>query len=304
MPELAALHFLRPAWLAVLPVALLLWWLQQRQHRIEAQWRKLIAPHLLAHLVVRPTRRLAPSPHDWLLALLLLGSLALAGPSWEREPAPFSDDAGRLIILFDLAPGMLGPDVAPTRLARAKLKLHDLLALRRDNRMALIAFAGSAHVVLPFTDDVSVIERSVDILEPRLMPATAERADSARVGRALALAQAVLERDGDSRPASILLVSDRVFDGVDSPLHPVLWQFAPVPAPTPDWLEDHIPLSADRQDVEAVHQALGRQWRRAEAALAEADAPSRRWRDGGIALLPLLLLLALPGARRGWSAGR
>ena len=58
------------------------------------------------------------------------------------------------------------------------------------------------------------------------------------------------------------------------------------------------------RDVEAVHQALGRQWRQAEAALADADAPSRRWRDGGIWLLPLLLVLALPGARRGWSAGR
>lgn len=304
MPELSALHFLRPAWLWVMPVALLLWWLHLRQHRIEAQWRDLIAPHLLTHLVVRPTRRLAPTPHDWLLALLLLGSLTVAGPSWEREPAPFSNDTGRLVIVLDLAPGMLGPDVAPTRLARAKLKLRDLLAQRRDNRMALIAFAGSAHGVLPFTDDVSAIERTIDILEPRLMPTTADASDSARVARALALAQALLERDGDSSPASILLVSGRAVEGVDSPLHPVLWQFAPVQSPTPAWLDDHIALSTDRQDVEAVHQALGRQWRQAEAALADADAPSRRWRDGGIWLLPLLLVLALPGARRGWSAGR
>ena len=99
-------------------------------------------------------------------------------------------------------------------------------------------------------------------------------------------------------------MSDRAVEGVDSPLHPVLWQFAPVQSPTPAWLDDHIALSTDRQDVEAVHQALGRQWRQAEAALADADAPSRRWRDGGIWLLPLLLVLALPGARRGWSAGR
>ena len=37
MPELSALHFLRPAWLWVMPVALLLWWLHLRQHRLGHQ---------------------------------------------------------------------------------------------------------------------------------------------------------------------------------------------------------------------------------------------------------------------------
>ena len=51
---------------------------RERQQRIEAQWRGLIAPHLLAHLVVRPARRFAPAPHDWLLALLLLAFITSA----------------------------------------------------------------------------------------------------------------------------------------------------------------------------------------------------------------------------------
>jgi Ca-activated chloride channel homolog len=42
-------------------------------------------------------------------------------------------------------------------------------------------------------------------------------------------------------------------------------------------------------------------WATTHVAVAKADTPEARWRDEGYALVPLLALVALLWARRGWS---
>ena len=49
-----------------------------------------------------------------------------------------------VIIAIDTSRSMLATDVAPSRLARAKLVAQDLLRLVRGDRVGLIAFAGWA----------------------------------------------------------------------------------------------------------------------------------------------------------------
>ncbi len=48
---------------------------------------------------------------------------------------------------------MTANDVVPTRLERAKQKTEDLLKLRAGARTALVAYAGTAHLVVPMTND-------------------------------------------------------------------------------------------------------------------------------------------------------
>ncbi|MCP3476574.1 hypothetical protein NLM33_40990 [Bradyrhizobium sp. CCGUVB1N3] len=49
-------HLLRPLWLlALIPLAIVFAVLLRRQN-VRAQWRNVIAPHLLTHLIVRPQR--------------------------------------------------------------------------------------------------------------------------------------------------------------------------------------------------------------------------------------------------------
>ncbi|NUB16254.1 hypothetical protein GAY28_29230, partial [Azospirillum brasilense] len=47
---------------------------------------------------------------------------------------------------------------APARPERAREKMADLLALREGAPTGLIAYAGSAHLVLPPTPDASVVD--------------------------------------------------------------------------------------------------------------------------------------------------
>src|SRR5262249_10271658 len=71
---------------------------------------------------------------------------------------------------LDLSKTMDAIDVAPTRLERVKLKIRDLLELRKGARSATFAYAGSAHLVLPLADDAALAETFVDSLSTAIMP--------------------------------------------------------------------------------------------------------------------------------------
>lgn len=196
-------HFLRPGWLLFIPYALWLHTRLRRAYSASLQWQGAIAPQLLEHLTVsgRAQRRLRP--YQLMTVLLVCNALAVAGPTWEREITPFTQDRAPLVVAIELTQSMLGTDQQPTRLERARHKLHDLLQQRRGARTAVIGYAGSAHLLLPFTDDTELLEIYLGALHPELMPV---RGDDP--GRALALADSILAEEEIS--GSVLFLSDGI----------------------------------------------------------------------------------------------
>src|SRR3954447_19596317 len=75
-------HFLRPFWLLALGPAALGGWLVWRRQDPKRGYSAIIAPHLLAPLVIRAGKTSLLRPEVVLLCALPLGILALAGPSW------------------------------------------------------------------------------------------------------------------------------------------------------------------------------------------------------------------------------
>jgi Ca-activated chloride channel family protein len=298
LDTLQQLHWLRPAWLWLIPLAVLLGVALGRRHRAANIWRGLIAPHLLKHLVVKPPRHWRPGPRTWLVSLLTLAAVALAGPAWQREPPPFASDHAALVIVLDLDAGMNEQDIAPSRLTRAKQKLGELLALRRDSRTALIVFGQTAHRVLPLTDDSNVLRRYLATLDTRLMPPTAPATQ--RVSDALALAAQTLTRE--TAAGTILLVSAGQQAGSGPPnagAGVVLWTFGAAENSALDTLlpaAAHVKVTLNASDVGEVNRQIQRQFDNA-GQLSE----NQRWRDEGQRLIWPLLLLAALGFRRGWS---
>ncbi|WP_224080901.1 vWA domain-containing protein [Cupriavidus laharis] len=203
MHALVDFHFLRPWWLLVLIPAVLLVWAVRRRGDVRRRWRGAIAPHLLDALMVGERRRLAIRPVHLTALLLALGAIALAGPAWERERPPFLDDKAPLAIAVDLSPTMDAIDVTPTRLERAKLKVKALLARRDGGRTAIWAYAGSTHLVLPLTDDATLLQTFVDALQTRIMPAPGK--DTALALRTIDAALA-----HEEVPGTILFLTDGV----------------------------------------------------------------------------------------------
>ena len=123
-----------------------------------------IAEHLLPHLLITPQDQQRLRPVHLVCALLMLGAIAAAGPTWEQDRPDFLENRAPLIIAIDLSPSMDANDVQPSRLEAAKHKLHDLIQRRAGARNALIAYAGSAHLVLPPTDDPALLDSFIQAL--------------------------------------------------------------------------------------------------------------------------------------------
>lgn len=171
LSDINQLHFIRPwAWLLLIPV-IVLWWLYRTRGQQASGWAKLIDQHLLSWLM--PKSQLGHSikwQKNLLLAFWILATIALSGPSWKQLPQPvFSNLAARVIVL-DLSASMDAQDVKPSRLARAKFKLSDILKAIDDGQTGLVVYAGDGFALSPLTTDTDTIDNMVGVLATNLMP--------------------------------------------------------------------------------------------------------------------------------------
>ncbi|WP_331352621.1 vWA domain-containing protein [Cellvibrio sp. UBA7671] len=197
-------HFLRPWWLValapVLVVALLLWY---QKHNARS-WQQMVAPELLQYLLDGQTTRIRPWQLIALLLAWIISCIALAGPSWEKRPVAVEQNQQALVLLLDLSPSMMSEDVKPSRLVRARLKIADLLRLRKDGQTALLVYAGDVHVVTPLTDDTETINNIIPALHPNIMPAQGSNTEEA-VSHAIQLLKNAAITQGD-----LLLITDGI----------------------------------------------------------------------------------------------
>ncbi len=154
--------------LALVPAlaAFLLWARRRRQRDLET----FVAAGLLAVVSpdVDPRRRTTRGV--LLVVTTLLLALALAGPMWGFHWEEVHREGIDLVVAIDTSRSMLSTDVKPNRLGRAKLAVQDLLARLRGDRIALVAFAGSAFVQCPLTLDHGAFLQSLDAIEAGIIP--------------------------------------------------------------------------------------------------------------------------------------
>lgn len=201
---LSQFHFMRPWWLIalapVIVVALLLWY---QKHNARS-WQQMVAPELLKYLLDGQTTRIRPWQLIALLLAWIISCIALAGPSWEKRPVAVEQNQQALVLLLDLSPSMMSEDIKPSRLVRARLKIADLLRLRKDGQTALLVYAGDVHVVTPLTDDTETINNIIPALHPNIMPAQGSNTEAA-VERAIQLLKNAAITQGD-----LLLITDGI----------------------------------------------------------------------------------------------
>ena len=292
MIDFAAFHLLRPWWLLLALLAPLLLLLERARRQNAGGWRGVVAPHLLPHLLVAEGQRPRLRPATVGAALFPILALALSGPTWRKEQNPFVTDRAPMVVALDLSRS------AEPVLAAGKRKLRDLVNARAGARTGLVAYAGTAHLALPPTDDPGLIETYLDALSPVVMPR-----DGAAASAAATVARRALDAEGGA--GTLVLVTPGVpaveggafTQAVQGSRHAVLvlatgpgpFDGAPgatVVEPTPD--------GADVARIAARAQR--------HFAATPSDDPTLRWQDAGPWVALLALPLALLWARRGFLA--
>jgi len=296
---LSAFHLIRPFWLLLLPLIAFFWWRTRRAATTREIPTDGLATHLRQAMTLDASARRLLLPVDGVAAVLVCAVLGASGPTWSRAPDPFLAQTAPVVIVLKVTPSMAGADVSPTRLDRAKFKIRDLLDLRAGARTALVAYAGTAHRVTPFTEDAQVMLPYLEGLSPEIMPQDGENAAAA-----LALAGDLLA--GEDTPGGILFV----LDGLDTAdltalAEPRVGSLAFLEV-LPEGVRDRgldriddapvIRVTVDMGDVRQLDRILNAAYR--EALLENGSQP---WNDRGWWLAFPAALLTLIWFRRGWT---
>jgi len=198
-----AFHFLRPhmLWLMIPAAWLLYLWLNNSSR--QDGWQQSCDPELLQEMQIQTATK--STQWTWLYwPITLITILALAGPAVRQLPVPMLKNQSALIIALDVSKSMLSDDLKPTRLQRAKFKIQDLLASRKDGQTALVVYSGDAFVVTPLTDDTETIVSLLDVLDPSIMPVSGTNTVAA-----LDKATELLKQAGVNH-GQILMVTDSI----------------------------------------------------------------------------------------------
>ena len=154
--------------LALVPAAGLFfaWAFRERDRALAAFIEVALLPTVVPDLDRRRRRRRALLCTATVAAL----ALALAGPMWGFHWEEVRREGVDVVVALDTSKSMLATDVAPNRLARAKLAVEDLLAQLHGDRIGLVAFAGTAFVQCPLTLDRNAFRESLEAVEVGLIP--------------------------------------------------------------------------------------------------------------------------------------
>ena len=212
--DLSLFHFAQPAWLwglAAIPVMLALYRLLYRKTATPRRLESFADKHLLPHLIRSKKtagQRLWPQLTVWSLAIAC-GVVALAGPQWRYTDTQVFKPENDLVVLLDLSGSMNAADVKPTRLARAREEISDLLDLNHGLTIGLVAYAALPHMVVPLTDDMNTIRALLPSLDTGLITI-----DGDRLQPAVKMAAKMLGAE-PGHDKAILVISDGDFTDTD-----------------------------------------------------------------------------------------
>jgi Ca-activated chloride channel family protein len=143
-------------------LALFFWWGERAR-------RKLLTQFIEARLLSALTVGISPARRKIRFALLMLSAalliIALSRPQYGFDLQEVEQRGLDIVAAVDTSKSMLTTDIAPNRLARAKLAALELMQKAATDRMGLVAFAGDAFLECPLTIDNTAFQQSVQALD-------------------------------------------------------------------------------------------------------------------------------------------
>ena len=153
------------------------------------------------------------------LAAVVLLVTALARPQFGDRVDTVRREGQDVVVALDLSASMAAEDIAPSRLAAARLAVGRLIERLDGDRIGLVAFAGEAFVQSPLTLDYAAATLFLNAMEPDLIPVP-----GTDLGQALEVAlegfgeagergrQVVIITDGEDHEGAVDAAVERAVD--------------------------------------------------------------------------------------------
>ena len=295
--SLLHLHWREPLWLWLGALPLLFgWWRRARHARLLRYADAELLPWAASQPAAQADQRWRALAHGLAWVLLALAAAGPRQPLDVRDGQPVPRHRLTVMAVLDVSASMRATDIAPDRLTRARLELLDWLPRLQGERVGLVVYAGEAGVLLPPTDDPSLLARALDQVDPRLI-----EAQGTNLAAALDLARAQLTAS-PGKAKAILLLTDAEAGSVDEKAQAVVEGLrqarlplfvlgvgseagAPVPLPDGGFAEQDGVQVQSRMDATAY-----REWAQTSggrfAVVSDGDADWSSLHDRGIAALP------------------
>lgn len=179
------------------------WWSGRKRRELMTRFiRARLLPGLVAG--ISPQRQKIRSACLVLAVAFLI--TALARPQWGFTWEEVKQRGIDIVVAIDVSKSMLAQDIAPNRLARAKLAALDLMQAAKGDRLGLVAFAGSAFLQCPLTIDDAAFRQSVDSLNVNTIPE-----GGTAVADAIETAQTAF-KEGDNHRVLVLMTDGEDHD--------------------------------------------------------------------------------------------
>lgn len=200
---MSGVRFLAPAMLGLLWIVPLVAASLLLAARVRRSALRLFAHPAMERLLLSGADR---SGRRWSAAALLAAStliaVALARPGWNPQPRTVEHLGRDVVFVVDVSRSMLAEDLKPNRLRRAQFAILDAVDDLQGDRVALVAFAGTAVVKCPLTHDYGFFRSMVEDLSPDSIAR-----GGTLIGDSLRTAAAVFQ-DEEKRFKDVVLITD------------------------------------------------------------------------------------------------
>lgn len=163
-------RFEEPAYLyllLLLPVLALLYWYSNYRRRRAI--RKFGDLELMAMLMPDVSKYRPDVKFGIIWLVVALFSLLLARPQFGSKLETVKRQGVEVMIALDISNSMLAQDVQPSRLAKAKRLVAQLVDKMENDKVGMIVFAGDAFTQLPITSDYISAKMFLESIDPSLI---------------------------------------------------------------------------------------------------------------------------------------
>ncbi len=150
----------------------------------------------------------------WLIfTALCIGIFLVARPQFGTKVETVEKEGIELVIAIDVSYSMLATDLSPDRLSRARQILSRLIDVRKNDKVALIVFAGEAYVQMPLTSDTQSAKIFLNTIDPSLVPV-----QGTAIAQAISLGMTSFSADEEVSRAMVIITDGEDHEGNASQL--------------------------------------------------------------------------------------